>query len=303
MIDYEKSAELNECTVEELKARFIKYPGSNKKVVAICEGCGIERDLSFNRYKELCHKCALNTPEYRERRSAIAKRTWSTPGAQDNASKIKKQFYKDHPEAKEIQSEKLKKYWADTGVRKKHSLKIIQYFADHPDSVKKRAAAAIRRGSDPCVRAAISVGLYKYYADNPSAGEEHGKRMVQYHIDHPEVKDKISSKILQYHIDHPEVKDKISRRMVQWHIDHPEAGIKAKLNAIARWANPATRQAMSELYKKNQGVRHHFIYDHAHQENHVVHITRSEHAAHHAWMRRNNIEVPHLNEDVAPWRR
>ena len=41
--------------------------------------------------------------------------------------------------------------------------------------------------------------------------------------------------------------------------------------------------------------KHHFIYDHNNPENHTIEITRSEHSAHHQWMKRNGLEVPHMN--------
>ena len=42
-------------------------------------------------------------------------------------------------------------------------------------------------------------------------------------------------------------------------------------------------------------VKHHFIYDHNNPKNHTVEITRSQHTGHHNWMRRNGLEVPHVN--------
>ena len=48
----------------------------------------------------------------------------------------------------------------------------------------------------------------------------------------------------------------------------------------------------------NDIVKHHFIYDHANPDNHTVEITRSQHTAHHNWMRRNGLEVPHINMEA-----
>ena len=54
-----------------------------------------------------------------------------------------------------------------------------------------------------------------------------------------------------------------------------------------------------KIYDRMRGgndiVKHHFIYDHNHPENHIVKITRSQHMSHHQWMKRNGLEVPHLN--------
>lgn len=63
MIDYARSAELNKWSIDELKAWFKKYPGSGKKIVAVCDGCGKERIVKFQNYYDLCRKCACNTEE------------------------------------------------------------------------------------------------------------------------------------------------------------------------------------------------------------------------------------------------
>ena len=39
---------------------------SCKKVVAICDGCGLARDVQKRAYRDLCLKCACNTPERAE---------------------------------------------------------------------------------------------------------------------------------------------------------------------------------------------------------------------------------------------
>jgi hypothetical protein len=61
MIEWKKSAELNNCTVDELKKHFKRFPGSEKKIVAICDGCEKERILNQHNYKKLCLKCKMNT--------------------------------------------------------------------------------------------------------------------------------------------------------------------------------------------------------------------------------------------------
>jgi len=48
MIDWAKSAELNNSTTKELKAYFSRFPGSRKKVVDVCNICGKARALRFN---------------------------------------------------------------------------------------------------------------------------------------------------------------------------------------------------------------------------------------------------------------
>lgn len=64
MINWNESAKLNNCTVDELKVYFDKYPGSNKKIIRICDGCGDGRKIGFGDHHNLCHKCANRTPKH-----------------------------------------------------------------------------------------------------------------------------------------------------------------------------------------------------------------------------------------------
>ena len=58
-------------------------------------------------------------------------------------------------------------------------------------------------------------------------------------------------------------------------------------------------------YQKKGGkdmVEHHWLYDHANPELYTRYITRSLHTKLHNWMRKNGLEVPHINEEVGPWK-
>ena len=70
MINWNESAKLNNCTIDELKAYFDKYPGSERKIIRICDGCGEGREIYFFEHDKLCLKCAMNTPECRKANSA-----------------------------------------------------------------------------------------------------------------------------------------------------------------------------------------------------------------------------------------
>lgn len=77
MIDYGKSAELNGCTTAELKEWFGKFPKSAKRIIAICDGCGKEREITFAFYRELCHGCSNKNPDH------IYNRAIGRSGAED----------------------------------------------------------------------------------------------------------------------------------------------------------------------------------------------------------------------------
>ena len=59
MIDWDKSAELNNKTIIELKLYLKKFPGSNKKVCRICDICGRTKWLSYSSYVDICRLCIL----------------------------------------------------------------------------------------------------------------------------------------------------------------------------------------------------------------------------------------------------
>lgn len=116
MIDYKKSAELNNCSIKELKVRFKKFPHSQKKIVAICEVCKQERLLTFSDYNDLCQSCATVKSHVDHPNMGIgsSKRMKGENNPMKNVKvveKVKKSLKKyreNHPEANKKQSELLK---------------------------------------------------------------------------------------------------------------------------------------------------------------------------------------------------
>lgn len=117
MIDWIKSAELNNCTVGWLKSRFVRFPKSNKKIITNCNNCNEERKLNFCDYHgddcDLCHSCSHNTPEMLEIKS-----------------KVIHQFYIDNPEARESARLKTIEQMKDPKAREYLRLKTIAQFAN-----------------------------------------------------------------------------------------------------------------------------------------------------------------------------
>ena len=110
-INWEKSAELNGCTVEELKARFKRFPGSNKKIIAVCEGIECnnrERKMSFRYYHDLCHSCAM-------------KKRFEDPKERKKSSEASKKAYIEDPTISQRMSESQKRRWDDPEEQKKMS--------------------------------------------------------------------------------------------------------------------------------------------------------------------------------------
>ena len=106
----------------------------------------------------------------------------------------------------------------------------------------------------------------------------------------------------------PECNARQSERMIG-HVVSDET--RAAMSAARTGISPSQkhRAALSESLKNsdaakvaadkrlggNDIVKHHFIYDHNNPNQHTVEVTRSDHQSHHLWMRRNGLEVPHVN--------
>lgn len=106
MIDWKQSAELNGCTIEWLKARFIRFPKSEKRIITVCDECGDSREVSFNACTDLCRTCSQNKPETRELKRSIALKQFSTIEGHLKCSNGIKRSQIDKPEMWERKSEK-----------------------------------------------------------------------------------------------------------------------------------------------------------------------------------------------------
>ena len=68
MIDEERTFEIYGYLSFDLKSQ------SHKPVVAVCEECGKYRDIEKRQYRELCHKCAMELDETRQKMSVLRRR-------------------------------------------------------------------------------------------------------------------------------------------------------------------------------------------------------------------------------------
>jgi hypothetical protein len=66
MIDWAKSAELNNKTIIELKLYLERFPRSNKKICRICDICGRIKWLSYSDYVDVCRLCSLHERKIEE---------------------------------------------------------------------------------------------------------------------------------------------------------------------------------------------------------------------------------------------
>lgn len=247
MIEWEKSAKLNNTSISELKIYFKKYSKSHKNIIAICDNpdCKKERKIEFKQYRDLCQICAIRAPENREhlrlksleyyennpdaliKISEKSKEYWSHPEHRDmmseksseyysyqenrdNMSRIKLQFYKDHPELIETMSDRGKQYQIDHPESAiEHSIFMKEYYSDsiNYDIMVKRNSELWTE--DRCE--AASIRMKKYLKNHPDVVENWKELMTEY-WSHQENRDAMSELKIQYYEDHPEVREKASAR-------------------------------------------------------------------------------------------
>lgn len=140
MIDWNKSAELNGMSVDDLKVRFERFPSSAKKIIRICDDCGEERELCFCDCRDLCPKCVRATSKFRSM-----------------MSKILIEFNKANPEAKYVQAEKLKQFHIDNPeVVIEMSARQIQFYIDNPEARDAARLKSLEQWSSQSSRDAMS---------------------------------------------------------------------------------------------------------------------------------------------------
>ena len=175
--------------------------GSNKKVIAVCEGVDCEnseREVSFQGYHDLCLSCAKkksyqDNPEIRKKLSRSHKKlNQENPDRGQKHSEFMKQLYQDDPDRKQKISESMKKY-----------------YEDHPEVIEL-----------------ISERIKKYWKEHPEVIELMSKNRKKYNKDHPEVIELMSKIMKKYIEDNPEIKEKQSERMKKFYED-PEERKKA----------------------------------------------------------------------------
>lgn len=173
-INWEKSAELNNCTIDELKARFERFPKSSKKIVAVCNGdngCP-DRILPYYAYSNLCHTCANN-------------KMYDDPSFSQRRGKAIKKAYQDDPTLRERQSNITKKRYEDPKEREKLSIAQIKRRSEPKDREKTGLASKERyaKMEDPGLE--ICNHHIAYDLNNPDALTVQVTRRFHGHIHNP----------------------------------------------------------------------------------------------------------------------
>ena len=157
-INWQASAELNKMCVDELKKYFEKYPGSGKKVVAICEGgCGCpDRIVNYQLYRDLCISCSQQ-------------KRWEDPKEHKRAGEAQKKSYREDPTRGERQREATNKRYEDPEERKKTGEAIKKCHQD-----------------DPTINQRKRESMNKRYVEMEDPGLEIVKHHIAYDFNNPE---------------------------------------------------------------------------------------------------------------------
>lgn len=108
MIDWEITEEITGFDEEYFK----KYPKSNIKVAAICDGeyCGHKlRWLEFCSYSDLCRLCTTKSDATRKKLSDAANKRYEDPKEHDKTSEALKNFWCDPENCKKMYDAQLKR--------------------------------------------------------------------------------------------------------------------------------------------------------------------------------------------------
>ena len=253
MIDWEKSAEHNGMSVEELKAYFKRYPGSDKQIFVICDECGKKRWVGYDRYCDLCHACAmikLNLPteqiiiEYNNGMSTI---------------KLGKKYGCDSAAI----YQRLKKN--NVKIRSRSEAQILNLPIDQIIIEYNNGINTIELGKKyNCSPATVNKNLKnngikirsnseaqkKYYESHPEAHEEMSERMKKYYEDNPEAREEASKKSIEQWSDQ-KLRDEMSKIKKKYYEDHPEAGKEHSERHKKYYEdNPNAKQEYTKKMKK-----------------------------------------------------
>ena len=127
MIDHEKSATLNDFTMDEMIDYLDMYPKTRKFIVSVCDECGKERIVRAFNYHGLCGSCSSS-------------RRWNDPNERKEQSKRVVGYFSDQSN-RDHMSEVQKNRWISLDERKIASDKTIDWFKD-PQHREEASASA-----------------------------------------------------------------------------------------------------------------------------------------------------------------
>lgn len=161
MIDLRKSAELNNMEPIDLYARFKKFPGSNKRVIRVCDNCGREDEVIYNNHPDLCRTCTTkkareDDPTIVQRISETTFKRFEDPLEREKTSIGVKKAHVDDPTISERQSKAQKKSYQDDPTRSPRQIKNIK--KTHLDN--------------PSIGQRIGEAMSKHYAEMDDPGQE-----------------------------------------------------------------------------------------------------------------------------------
>ena len=181
-INWKASSEINKMSENELKEYFERFPGSGKKIVAVCEGghrCQ-DRIICYQAYRDLCQSCTnkkrYEDPEERKKTGEATKKAHRddpTIAQRQSKSQIKRRA---DPKDREKTSIVGKKRYEDPEERKKTGEAVKKAHHDDP-TIAQRISEATKKAhrDDPGISQRISESHKKLYRDDPSLAKQKGE--------------------------------------------------------------------------------------------------------------------------------
>ena len=129
-MNFEKSAKLNDITLDDMWKWFDEHPYSEKKMVACCEICGRERVIKFISYHDLCRSCSQK--KYHKENPNVAKERNNIPGRKIKNSAGLIQYYKENLGIQKVNHGTQK-------ARNNSSIGAKKYHKLHPEAGEKHS--------------------------------------------------------------------------------------------------------------------------------------------------------------------
>ena len=136
MIDWDKTSKMSRMSVDDLKARFVRFPKSEKLVYWVCAGgCGNEGERVFNQSHRLCSSCAKL-------------KRFEDPKEIVKLSKGQLKRYEDPKEHEKTSLANIKRY-EDPKEHEKTSESSLKAHRDDPTIAKRISESGLRRWDNP----------------------------------------------------------------------------------------------------------------------------------------------------------
>lgn len=202
-----------------------------------CIICG--KDIPEHRLQQgkqtCCRGCQFKTPEYRQKRSELFKKSWADEDKRKKQSETLKKAY-ENPEMRQMQSNAVKKHWTKEN-RQKQSERLKQAY-ENPEYKQKISESSKAMWSSEGFKEKMSQVQKNTWSDS-SKKQEMSNKLCQVHQNRPELRRQHSSCIREL-----------------WSTETYKSKVKLGVKQAYDERGPEVQQKRYETMKRNKSYRH-----------------------------------------------